>query len=69
MCKCKICGNETAKNRQTCIGCDSVKKLTKKGSKAPKPIVEKAKEHLNNNPGLFQISWPSFFKKHTRNIV
>ena len=69
MCKCKICGSETAKNRQICKGCDAIKKVAKKRENASKETFEKATKHLEKKPDLINISWASFFKKNTKTIV
>ena len=67
--KCKICGNETKKDREICLGCVSVKRVAKSRDKAPKVFLNKAVEHLDKNPGLLNISWSSFFKKNTKTII
>lgn len=68
--KCKICGTETKKGRQTCIGCDSIKKVAKSGEYAPKEAIVKAEEHLKKKPDLISIvSFKSFFKKNKKVIV
>jgi hypothetical protein len=69
MCKCKICGEETAKNRQTCKGCDALKKVAKKRENTPKEVFNIANKHLEKKPGLINVSWASFFKKNTKAIV
>jgi hypothetical protein len=69
MCKCKICGTETAKNRQVCKGCDALKKVAKSKENTPKGVFKKANKHLEKNPWLINISWPSFFKKYKKEIV
>ena len=68
MCKCKICGAETRKGRETCISCTSTLEVAKKGEKASKHHQERALKHLTANPGLSIISWGSFRKKK-RSIV
>ena len=63
MCKCRICGKETRKDRPICIGCYSLKEVVCKKDKAPKSKIERATKHLLINPGLAIISWMSFAKK------
>ena len=62
MAKCKICGNETRKGRQECIGCRNLKKAMMKKGKASATEFEKAKKHLLKNPKLTIISWFKFGK-------
>jgi hypothetical protein len=69
MCKCIICGSETAKDRKVCKGCHSLKKFARNKEKTPKIVVENATKHLEKNPGLLEISWKSFWKKNTKTIV
>lgn len=69
MCKCKICGCETAKSRQVCKGCQSLKRVAKSKHDTPKTVFRIANEHLEKNPGLLNISWKSFWKKNTKTIV
>lgn len=61
MCKCKICGEETRKGRQTCIGCRSTLEVAKKYEKAPQSKKDRAAKHLIKKPGLIKISWHKFF--------
>jgi hypothetical protein len=67
--KCKICGIETRKGRQTCLGCNCIKKVAKSGVKAPKSIKTKAFQHLENKPELKYICWLSFFKKNKKTLI
>lgn len=61
--KCKICGKETAKGRQVCIGCNCTKEVFRKGSKSSKTQQEIATKHmLSTDKNLSLISWKSFFK-------
>lgn len=60
---CKICGQETRKNRPTCIGCYSVKEVVMKKEKSPRTKLKRATKHLLKNPGLTIISWASFSRK------
>ena len=69
MCKCKICGCETAKVRQVCKGCQALKRVAKSKENTPKTVFKTACTHIEKNPGLLQISWPSFFKKNTKTII
>jgi len=69
MCKCKLCGTETAKGRQVCKGCQALKATAKSKEFTPKNIMSVASNHLDRNPHLLQISWKSFWKKNTKNIV
>lgn len=63
MCKCKICGKETRKNRQICLGCTCTKAVFKKKNKASKTEVKKATEHmLSTDIDMSLISWKSFSK-------
>ncbi len=63
MCKCNVCGNETAKGRQTCKGCHALKQVVKKKDKVSNTVFDKANKHLEKNPDLINISWASFFKR------
>ena len=62
MCKCKVCGKETRKGRQICIGCKSTMEVARKLEKASGHEKERAGKHLIENPGLIKISWHKFFK-------
>ena len=66
---CKICGGETRKNRDVCIGCHCVKQVAKSKEHTPKRVLDKASKHLEAKPELFCISWKSFFKKNTKTVV
>jgi len=63
MSECKICGKATRKGRQTCIGCDSVKKVVKEGDNASLFCKSKAEKHLKETPGLFCIAWNKLARK------
>lgn len=69
MVKCKLCGNKTAKGRQTCKGCQALKRTAKSKDKTPMNIFKIANDHLDKNPGLINISWKSFWKKNNNIIV
>jgi len=65
MCTCKICGKETRKGRQTCIGCTHTIEVASKQDKASKSSQRIALDHLQKNSGLAIISFSSFKKKRT----
>ncbi len=69
MSKCKICGDETKKQREICLGCYSLKKVARNKDKSAKRDFEIASSHLEKNPRLINLSWPSFWKKNKNVIV
>jgi len=64
--KCKICGEETRKGRQTCIGCTCIKEVTHRGNSTSDFQKDKATSHIMKKPFLADISWSSFFKSSRR---
>lgn len=66
--KCTICGKETRKSRTICKGCHSVKRVAKSGAKTPNDVKISASNHLEENPGLKNIAWSSFFKKNKQTV-
>lgn len=64
MANCIICGDETLKDRKTCIGCVGLKAVAKQGDNVSGTKMANAVKKFESNPDLVQdIDFTAFSRR------